>query len=193
MSLRHRIVLRPGWHWNVLDDKNMTTTPEQIDLWRSVRSETQILEFKEAKIQFDNKKLYKYCVAIANEGGGYLLLGIADEPPRKVVGSQAFNNPVEMAAKLFNAIGFRVDIEEVQHSDGRVVIFHIPSRPKGTAYHFAGSYLMRSGEELMSMSEDKLRKIFSEGQSSWLEGVVKNSCRVRILFSYLIHNPFLSC
>src|SRR5690606_831853 len=113
---------------------------EQIDIWRSARSETQNLEFKEAKTQFNNTKLYKYCVALANEGGGYLLLGIADKPPRPVVGSQAFNNPIEMAAKLFTAIGFRVDIEDVQHPDGRVVVFSIPSRPKGTAYHFEGAY-----------------------------------------------------
>jgi len=47
----------------------MTTTPEQIDLWRNSPFENQRLEFKEAKNQFDNKKLYKYCVALANEGG----------------------------------------------------------------------------------------------------------------------------
>ena len=48
----------------------MTTTPKQIDLWRSAPTETQRLEFKEAKTQFDNRKLYKYCVAIANEAVG---------------------------------------------------------------------------------------------------------------------------
>jgi len=42
----------------------MKTTPDQIDLWRSVPSEHQRLEFKEAKQQFDNDKLYRYCVAI---------------------------------------------------------------------------------------------------------------------------------
>ncbi len=31
----------------------MTTTPEQIDLWRQTSSEHQRLEFKEAKTQFD--------------------------------------------------------------------------------------------------------------------------------------------
>ncbi len=39
------------------------------------------MEFKEAKTQFDNHKLYKYCVALANEGGE-LLLGITNKPPR---------------------------------------------------------------------------------------------------------------
>lgn len=147
----------------------MSTTPAQIDLWRQARSEHQRLEFKEAKTQFDNTKLYKYCVALANEGGGILLLGIADKPPRQVVGTQAFNDPVKMAEKLFQAVGFRVDIEEVAHPDGRIVVFHIPSRPRGTAYHLDGAYLMRSGEELVPMSEDRLRAIFAEGQPDWLE------------------------
>ena len=79
-----------------------------------------------------------------------------------------------MAAKIFTAIGFRVEVEEIQHPDGRVVVFQIPSRPKGTAYHYEGSYLMRSGEELVPMSEDQLRKIFAEGQPDWLEGVAKD-------------------
>lgn len=147
----------------------MVTTPEQIDLWRKSPSERQRLEFKEAKTQFDNRKLYEYCVALANEGGGHLLLGVADKPPRAVVGTRAFSDPVAMAEKLFQAIGFRVDIEEVAHPDGRVLVFHIPSRPRGTAYHLDGKYLMRSGEALVPMSEDQLRRIFAEGEPDWLE------------------------
>ena len=147
----------------------MELTPDQIDLWLNVSSETQNLEFKRATTQYDNEKLYKYCVAIANEGGGFFVLGVTDKQPRKVVGTLAFNNLIEMAAKIFTAIGFRVDIVEVQHPDGRVLAFSIPSRPKGTAYHHKGAYLMRSGEELLPMSEDQLRKIFAEGQPSWLE------------------------
>ena len=147
----------------------MPTTPEQIDLWRQVSSESQRLEFKEAKRQYDNRKLFRYCVALANEGGGHFILGVADQPPRPVVGTHAFNDPVAMAEKVFEAIGFRVDIEEVVHPDGRVLVFHIPSRPAGTAYHFEGAYLMRSGRQLVPMSEDQLRRIFAEGQPDWLE------------------------
>jgi predicted HTH transcriptional regulator len=147
----------------------MQTTPEQIDLWRKSPSEKQRLEFKEAKSQFDTRKLYEYCVALANEGGGSLVLGVADKPPRPVVGTQAFRNPVAMAEKLFQAVGFRIDIEEVMHPDGRILVFHIPSRPRGTAYHLDGAYLMRSGEALVPMSEDQLRRIFAEGEPDWLE------------------------
>ena len=147
----------------------MMTTPEQIDLWRQSPTELQRLEFKEAKTQLDNRRLYEYCVALANEGGGHLVLGVADKPPRPVVGTQAFNDPVAMAEKLFQAVGFRVDIEEVAHPQGRVLVFHIPSRPRGTAYHIDGKYLMRAGEALVPMSEDQLRRIFAEGEPDWLE------------------------
>lgn len=147
----------------------MVTTPEQIDLWRKSPSENQRLEFKEAKMQFDSQKLFRYCVALANEGGGHLLLGVADTPPRLVVGTQALANPIAAAEKIFQAVGFRVDVEEVAHPDGRVVVFHIPSRPRGTAYHLDGAYLMRSGEALVPMSEDQLRRIFAEGEPDWLE------------------------
>jgi predicted HTH transcriptional regulator len=145
------------------------TTSGQIDIWRQFLSEHQQLEFKEAKNQFDTRKLSEYCVAIANEGGGMLVLGVADQPPRAVVGTKAFPDTVDAAAKLFQSVGFRVDIEEVMHPDGRVLVFHIPSRPRGTAYHHDGKYLMRAGETLVSMSEDMLRRIFAEGQPDWLE------------------------
>lgn len=147
----------------------MATTLTQINIWRSLASETQNLEFKEARNQYDTTKLCRYCVAIANEGGGHLVLGIADKPPRPVVGSQAFPDTLDIAEKLFHWVGFRVDVEDVAHPDGRVVIFSIPARSKGTAYHYEGAYLMRSGEELVPMSEDQLRKIFAEGTPSWLE------------------------
>ena len=92
----------------------MPVTVGQIDLWRNSPSEHQRLEFKEAKLQYDLKKLCQYCVALANEGGGLLLLGISDRPPREVVGSKAFPNPVAQSQKLFEALGFRIDIEAVE-------------------------------------------------------------------------------
>jgi len=147
----------------------MPTTPEQIDLWRSEPKERQQLEFKEAKNQLDTNTLCEYCVAIANEGGGQLLLGIANKFPRPVVGSNAFADTNAIAEKLFVWVGFRVDVEAVPHPQGRVVALHIPPRPRGTAYSLDGRYLMRSGEQLVAMSEDRLRAIFAEGQPDWLE------------------------
>ena len=38
-------------------------------------------------------KLVNYCVALANEGGGKIILGVTDERPRSVVGTTAFAEP----------------------------------------------------------------------------------------------------
>ncbi len=130
--------------------------------------EDENLEFKEGKDRYDTTKLFKYCVAIANEGGGQFILGVTDKTPRSVIGSMAFRNTSKIATQIFSKLGFRVDVEELQHPSGRVVIFDIPARPRGTAYQFAGAYLMRSSEDLVSMSEDRLRRIFDEGKPDWL-------------------------
>jgi ATP-dependent DNA helicase RecG len=147
----------------------MAVTVDQIDYWRSLPAETEVLEFKAATNTFSGDKTLEYCVAIGNEGGGHLLLGIRNETPRIIVGTKAVDNPNGMAEKIFNKLGFRVHVEEIQHPDGRVVVYSIPSRPKGSAFHLDGKYLMRVGESLQPMSPDQLRKIFSEDPTDWLE------------------------
>ncbi len=51
------------------------------------------VEFKEAKERFSFDELTDYCVALANEGGGKVILGVTDKRPRKVVGTKAFAQP----------------------------------------------------------------------------------------------------
>jgi hypothetical protein len=148
------------------------TTVEQIDAWRAAKSETEKLEFKEAKNQFDFNALLAYCVAIANERGGILLLGIANRHPRPVVGTKAFLNVVKTTENIFNKLRFRVDIEEVQHPDGRVLVFHIPSRPTGHPYQLEGSYYMRSGESLVAMTPDQIKQIVTEEGSGVRKAIV---------------------
>jgi|LakMenEpi03Aug12_release.lakeMendotaPanAssembly.Ray.scaffolds.fasta_scaffold13883_13 predicted HTH transcriptional regulator len=162
----------------------------QVDLWRVGPSEHHNLEFKEAKLTFDLDKAASYCVAIANEGGGHLVLGIADKVPRAVVNTNAFRNTVESADKLFVKLGFRVDIEEIAHPDGRVVVLIIPSRPRGIAYHHDGKYLMRSGANLVPMSEDRLRTIFAEGKPDWLEEPSINGASSQVVVDLLDTQTF---
>lgn len=154
----------------------MRTSIQELDRWIDAPRESEHLEFKEAKNQFDVAKLYRYCVAIANEGGGKLILGVSDKLPRKVVNSEAFRNIADIAEKIFSKLRFRVDVEEIVQPSGRVVVFHIPSRPRGTAYQFEGAYLMRSTDDTVPMSEDRLRQIFEEGKPDWLLRLSKENC-----------------
>ncbi|MBM4060969.1 MAG: hypothetical protein FJ265_07715 [Planctomycetes bacterium] len=48
--------------------------------------EDERLEFKEAKNRFDFTELLHLLCALANEGGGRVLLGVTDKRPRRVVG-----------------------------------------------------------------------------------------------------------
>lgn len=146
----------------------MSTTVEELERWMSLPSETEHVEFKEAKNQFDSTRLLKYCVALANEGGGRLILGVSDKRPRQVVSSQAFLNVEEVKGRLLEALRVRVEVETIAHPQGRVVIFHVPSRPVGTPLHLDGQYLMRAGEQLVAMTPDMLRRIFDEGKADFL-------------------------
>jgi ATP-dependent DNA helicase RecG len=149
----------------------MQTTIQQLNAWINAPREDAQLEFKEARNQYDTGRLFRYCVAIANEGGGRLILGVTDKRPRKIVGTNAFQDPSDIQSKILDKLRFRVDIEEILHPDGRTLVFHIPSRPKGTAYQFEGAYLMRSTEDTVPMTEDRLRAIFDEGKPSWLSEI----------------------
>ncbi len=80
----------------------------------------------------------------------------------------SFLNINEIKSHILNKLGIRVEIYELQHADGRVLVFDIPSRSIGRPVALDGAYWMRSGEELVIMSPDKLSKIFSEGQPDFL-------------------------
>lgn len=150
-------------------------TLEQLNLWMSTSQENEHIEFKEAKQQYDKDKLLAYCVAFANECGGYFILGVSNKIPRKIVGTNAFLNTGEIKSAICNKLQFRVEIDELVHPDGRVLIFKIPSRPIGQPQHLDGKYLMRCGEELVPMTPDQLRRIFEEKESDWFVEVAKEN------------------
>jgi ATP-dependent DNA helicase RecG len=124
--------------------------------------ENEHLEFKEAKANFHFDKLVKYCAALANEGGGSVVLGVTDKRPRKVVGSQAFTDLERTKAGLVERLRLRMEAEEIAHPNGRVLVFTAPSRPIGLPIALDGAYWMRAGEDLAPMTPDMLRRIFDE-------------------------------
>ena len=120
------------------------------------------LEFKEAKNRFDFEALLKYCVALANEGGGKLVLGVSDARPRRIVGTAAFAEPGRTAAGIHERLGHRVEVEELRPTSERVVIVHVPARLPGTAWQVEGQYLRRAGDSLVPVSSDELKQMLNE-------------------------------
>lgn len=139
----------------------MNTSIQQLEQWLE-DPEGLRLEFKEASQRFDFDKLVRYCVAIANEGGGKIILGVSDRRPRQIVGTAAFDEPGRTEAGLYARLSHRVPVEELRLEQGRVLIFHVPSRLPGTAWQVEGRYLKRAGDELCALGDAELRAIFAE-------------------------------
>ena len=176
----------------------MATTIPQIDALLTVRSEDEHLEFKEAANNFHFEELVDYCVALANEGGGRMLLGITDKMPRRVAGTKAFEVPERKLAGIYERLHLKVTFDEVAHPSGRVLVFLVPSRPVGQPVHFKDRYLIRAGEELVPMTPDQLKKIMAEGEPDWALKTAMTECDgekvVQVLdtqsFFDLLHLPY---
>lgn len=152
------------------------TTLDTLTSWLTTPAEHEHLEFKEAKNQFDTTRLLRYCVAIANEGGGHIVLGVSDKPPRRVVGSQAFQGLPELnkiKAYIVERLRVRVAVIELAHPAGRVLVFEVPARPLGQPLELEGAYLMRAGEDLVPMTPDHLKRIFAEVEQDWFARAAK--------------------
>ena len=144
-----------------------------IESWLVATPEHEHLEFKEAKSTFSRDKIFEYTCAIANEGGGHLILGIADSRPRIVVGTEAYDSIDslnEIKLGVLQKFGIRIEIHALMLHDQRILDFEIPSRPAGTPLDIDGRFLMRAGESLVPMSVDQMKKILDEGKLPWHEG-----------------------
>lgn len=137
------------------------TTPEQFTAMLNAPEGTR-LEFKEAKGTYPLEDLANYCVALANEGGGKMVLGVTDKRPRSIVGTQAFEEPGIAEYQLHQVLHHRIPVEEYFHEGRRVVIVHVPSRLAGTAWQYKGAYKKRAGQALVAMGEAELKTIFAE-------------------------------
>ncbi len=140
------------------------------------RTESAHVEFKSARNQFSkDADLPDYCAALANEGGGYLVLGVSND--REVVGTNAFLGTLDdVAADLFNKLRIRVEYEELVVEGKRVIIFTSPSRPLGQVVKSTGKYTrpMRSGSSLVEMDDHTYRRMLLEAEPDASAKVVVN-------------------
>jgi len=150
------------------------STPDELNALLA-GEEDEHLEAKEARSSYRFEDLANYCVALANEGGGKFVLGVTDKPPRKVVGSQAFPDLQRTKRGLLDRLHFRVDAYEVNHPDGRVVVFEVPPCSAGAPVNHKGRYLMRSGESLVPMTLDRIRALVERATSDFSAEVCRDA------------------
>ena len=124
--------------------------------------EGEQVQFKEAKRRFDFEEAAKICCALANCGGGMLVLGITDKRPRRIVGSEAFLQPERQRKSLMEKLDVMVDFRELYDDDKRVLVFEVDKRPLGLPVQVNGVAWWYDGDSLIPMPETVRRRIYEE-------------------------------
>ncbi len=146
-----------------------------IERLKRLRESEDKVEFKEAKRnypfaggqhtdQVERRKCFLgYVVALANERGGTLVLGMTDPYPHKVVGTDFGEGKLgQLEDEVYRRIHIRIDLKELYEDLMRVLVVTVPSRPIGKLMKFEGVPLMRVGDSLTNMSDEQMLKILSE-------------------------------
>ena len=119
------------------------------------------------------KCILGYVVALANANGGYLVLGMEDAFPHKVVGTSQCENALgKLENEIYKALQIPVDAYELfDEQNNRVVVVEIPRHPVGKALRFEDVPLWRSGEELIPMPDKVLFSILQETDPDYSQAI----------------------
>ena len=166
----------------------MAWTIEQL---KNLRESEDSIEFKAAEkgnFSYDGghkpdpkdrrKCILAYVVALCNEGGGSLVLGMQDAFPHKVLGTQQNLNSLGiLESRIYNDTGIRTQVYELYEDPtnriGRVVVIEVPGRPKGKLFKFEDVVLMRVGEELKPMDIDIIYGTLQENEPDFSAEICK--------------------
>ncbi len=158
-----------------------------LDHLCSLKTESEIVEFKEAKKSFDFDKMGKYFSALSNEANlmnrdhAWLVFGVENNRHR-IVGTSFKTDRKDLdklksdiADKTTNRITF-IDIHELHLTDGRVIMFQIPAAPKGFPIAFNGHYYGRDNESLVPLNLEELERIRAQVISEdWSAAIVRDA------------------
>ena len=147
--------------------------------------ETEVVEYKEAKRNFDFEKLGEYFSALSNEANlrnaecGWLLFGVTNkreicdtayrkEECRPSVGLRSLKHKI--AENLNNGLTFE-EIYEFDMDGKRVVAFQIPPCEFASPTTWRGVPWSRENESLKEMPRFKLEAIWGQSRPDWSKRV----------------------
>lgn len=154
-----------------------------------LRWEKEIVEFKEAKSQFDTDRLGRYFSAISNEANlknqqfGWMIFGVR-ENDRQIVGTNYKNTIAleklkhEIATSTTDGITF-LDVFEVypgvNGQEKRVVMFKIPAAITAMPTGWKNRYYGRDGDSLTTLTQSEIDIIRGQQRKDWSKQLVPNS------------------
>jgi ATP-dependent DNA helicase RecG len=160
---------------------------EKLQELLALPDETEWVEFKEAKNNFDSDDLGRYFSALSNEAClkdktcGWLVFGVRHKP-RIVVGSKYRSSrpdldrlKQEVAAQTSQRLTFE-EIHEVLTPQGRVVMFQIPTALRGVPTAWKGHFYGRDGESLGPLNLNEIEQIRAQAiREDWSAQVVDSA------------------
>jgi ATP-dependent DNA helicase RecG len=145
-----------------------------IDVLKYLKETEHKVEFKEAAKQYaynsGRRSVLGYVTALANEGGGMLVLGVKENSilPHTIIGSLAWHGlEGKLEEDIYRDLRIRVTTEVLDDGGKRVLIIHVPRRPIAKLLKFEDIALMRVGEDLVVMSDEKVFEILSEQEPDY--------------------------
>ncbi len=151
-----------------------------IDKLRHMKESEDHVEFKSARHNYpynggkhtdprDRRHcVLGYIVALANERGGLMVLGMQDRMPHDVCGSDFAQGEVgQLEDAIYETLRIRVKAEELYEDGKRVLVIKVPSRPIGRLLKYEGVALMRVGESLREMSDAEMLSILTEQEPDY--------------------------
>ena len=157
------------------------------------RWEYEIVEFKEAKSNYDTDKIGRYFSAISNEANlrqqqyGWLVFGVSEKGKiRHVVGSAYKKGEktllekfkYEISRDTTNGMTFCDIIEIFPVVNGgakRVLMFKIPAAATGIPTDWKTNYYERSGESLVPLKQYKIDAIRSQERKDWSKQILEKA------------------
>jgi len=134
-------------------------------------SETEWIEFKEAKNDYHFDELGQYFSALSNESNlmgqpaGWLVFGVTNKPPRQICGTNYRSTKqgleklkVQISKHTNHQITF-IDIHELKEHGGRVLLFQIPPAPRGIPTTWNGVAYGRISEHNSPLSLHEIEQI----------------------------------
>ncbi len=150
----------------------------------SLSTENEVVEFKEAKNQYDKDKLGRYFSALSNEANlkgksqAWLVFGVKDD--KTVVGTSINNQQIndyklEISKHTSPNLSF-IEVHKIDYSGKIVLLLEIPPAPQGNPVSWKSFWYGRDGESLGGLNLVELETIRNQNRSiDWSAQIVEGA------------------
>lgn len=161
-----------------------TETKELFETLLRANTESEVLEFKEAKKSFGKDDLGRYFSALSNEaniaGKAYAWLLFGVDNAKQVVGTSISENQLneyklEISNNTSPMLSF-LATHRCEKDESTVILFQIPAAPQGMPVAWKGHFYGRSGESLVALDIGEIEHIRGQSQKSdWSAQIVEGA------------------